>query len=715
MLMGQVPLGTSGKTGQEKDPILRADGEELFFSRAGDPRNQGKDNAADVWFRSRNPDGSWGRAINPGPPINSAAHDQPLALNPDGTQMVVLRNGITNYLDLLERQERNWRIVKSWPIPEGAYPRLDLTFDFNAQRIVYSAYGSSGMLDLYERTALPGGQWSEARPLSELNGAAHSTRPQMASDGRTLFFRKAERWHRQTDRGEYPEEVNISNRLQQFTTAADGSAFAVVVYNDLGDDARLVMQDLPVASLPPAARLVRGYLQAPPGPGATTTTVQLADGRALSVFPDALARYELFLRAGESLPTNENNATAGLMSNYSGTTGLASTGSGPAPENRDQMRLEREIATRERALQRLDAERRRFDLAVPKSTDPELEALHARYDEVQGTADTLPPGKNSVRDKYARELQELEMMKAKFRRQQEEKLRQRSTGSGHRWTEKSATTTTASGRVPAPVIPGIAESYTSPAPPDSDAIRRKALRDSVNLQSAIRSGLYRDNGLRVYERQPWENTVRNDLPRTERISAEEAARLDAEYQRKQAEIAAMRAQLQRLNETSPAPSSATPPRGADAAGGSGGAPAAAPTDHRWTAKGSPAPTTYGNARASSVPASPPRPQYPARAGVPGIAAGISFIPNTAYPDGAGYTGLDQLVKQLKERVTPLEIRVHTGADLDRRAAQLLSEERAVTIRDYLLEYGIPAHLFRVVGFGNNLTATGGERVEVVNR
>jgi outer membrane protein OmpA-like peptidoglycan-associated protein len=94
-------------------------------------------------------------------------------------------------------------------------------------------------------------------------------------------------------------------------------------------------------------------------------------------------------------------------------------------------------------------------------------------------------------------------------------------------------------------------------------------------------------------------------------------------------------------------------------------------------------------------------------------AGISFIPNTAYPNSRGYTGLDQLLGLIQQSTSVLEIRVHTPLDLDPRAAQLLSEERAITIRNFLADKGISSTNYKVIGFGNNVTGQQKERVEVI--
>ncbi|MFT6514027.1 MAG: hypothetical protein ACJAX1_002608, partial [Neolewinella sp.] len=72
---------------QEKDPVLRADGQVIFFTRPDFENNKGTDNAADIWIINRFANGSWGRALNPGSPINSFAHDRALAVSPDGSRL----------------------------------------------------------------------------------------------------------------------------------------------------------------------------------------------------------------------------------------------------------------------------------------------------------------------------------------------------------------------------------------------------------------------------------------------------------------------------------------------------------------------------------------------------------------------------------------------------------------------------------------------------
>lgn len=674
----------------EIDPVLRPDGQELFFTRPDFINNKGTDNAADIWTISRYADGSWGRALNPGSPINSFAHDRALAFSPDGNRLAVLRTGAVSYIDLLESSGRNWRILDSWPIPEGVAPRYDVTFNPNALQLIYSAY-QNGNLDLFRRDALPNGKWSKPQQLREANGPGNETAPSLAADGRTLYFqRDGGRWFRQLARGTRPELVNIPSTVQQFSASLLSSEIVAVM--PASATRKRFLQVLPASAevLPPAVTLVRGYLSSPPPAGEQTARIALAGGQAIVVRPDALNRYSLFLRQGESLATNANipALTNGGQSQGS----LATTGNLTSSPSADRQRLEAGIARRQRELDLLDAERRKYDLVAPKTEDPELTALRDQYSRsLQSPADTLPPATdakgNARTDRYAAQLTELERMKEKFRRQQNEKLGL-GNQSTHQWNEKSPA---AAGNSSI----GIGENYQSQVIPRTAAERERAYNDSLRLAAEIRAGLSHNKAPRVYERAAWENEVRQGLPRTKPLSPEEIAELDADYQRQLRELETLRAELRRLESEPTIPSTY-------------GQPA---VPRSWSAKdasvpGQPAaPANYGTQSGNTPSAATGR-------GAP-MPSGISFIPNTAYPDSRGYTGLDQLVGLIRQSTSVLEIRVHTPTELAPRAAQLLSEERATTIRNFLIDKGIPSVNYQIIGFGNNLTGEQGERVEVL--
>ncbi|MCP9234448.1 OmpA family protein [Lewinella sp. JB7] len=246
--------------------------------------------------------------------------------------------------------------------------------------------------------------------------------------------------------------------------------------------------------------------------------------------------------------------------------------------------------------------------------------LSAQTEERRDTV--VAAAESDTRTRYAKDMAELERMKEKFRKQQEEKQRRRDGTEG-------------------------LSVYWEAEPEAGPAVISE--RDTAVLRSTVRSGLYPDQRPAAYERRRWENTISDNLP-------PEGAATDAEAE-------ALRAKLRDV-------------------------------------RGEPTERTAKSPVSAAIPATPTP------------AGSVTFIPNTAYPNSAGYAGLDALTDYVKKSNTVVEIRVHTSRQLDARAAQLLSEERATTIRQHLIEAGIARENFRVVGYGNHQSAAG-ERVEIV--
>ena len=597
---------------REYDPVVNADGDVVYFTRPDYAWNQGTDNRADVWIRHRSADGQWQSAINPGSPINSFDHDRILGVTVDGNRLAVLRIGSASRIDLLARRGRNWRIVDGWPLPEDAGDTDNLTFNPNSLTLVYARRGiADASADLYRRDAGPRKSWSEPIPLVRLNSPNEDeSAPRFGGDGRTLFFRRSGRWFRQQDRERPAEVTELSARYLQVTAAAD---LVVGTTDEVGRDERLVTF---VQSVLPSARVRYASLGESPAGGELTVAVPLSSGVTLRVAPDPLDRYAIMLRPGEvdfpesAVPEYDPGRPAGS---------LASVKTRPDTDRGTYLR--ETLAARERQLAELDRLRQLGYTRPLGDTKSEPEA----------PLDTVPPAtaaeEGSTRARYARDLNELERMKEKFRRQQEARLRREDRGGTIRFQETSSPV---AGRATAPAV------------------------DSALLRASVQTGLYPPPQPSLTERQSWEHRVSNDLPRTGSLTAEEAAALDAEYARQMQEIEALRTQLREVE--------------------------------RMTEK-------------SGVP----------EAAAPG---GITFVPNTAYLNTAGFDALDTLAEEIRRAPAVIELRVHTDPALDARAAQKLSEERAATITERLLAVGVHAQAFRAVGYGNHVRELG-ETVEVV--
>ena len=616
---------------RERDPVLSADGNILYFTRPDYIWNQGTENRADIWVSHRDDRGNWRKAINPGSPINSFGPDRMLTVSVDGNRLAVLRGGAVRAIDVLERSGRNWRVSESWSLPEDVADLENLTFNVNSLLLVYRYTAAEGVAgDLYHRYAESGGKWSAPAPVRGVNGAEDETAPQFAGDGRTLLFRRSGSWFRQLDRGATAELTDLPARYLQ---VAAGGAAVVGTTDDTGRDEHTVaisVNDHPV--LPPATRHFAS-LGNPPAPGEHTVSIPLNTEVRLRVYPDLLDRYAVMLRSGEvdfpesTVPTIDQRQSPGS---------LASLRPLPTADRRGYLR--QTLARKRRELARLDTLRRRYGF-----TDPLLG--QSPYVKV----DTTPPPAvrpDTTWSHYAQELSELEALKAAFRRQQAERMRRRDEASS---------------------VPFTVQATGEEAPTNK-------LPDTTALRASVRAGLYAPLPERLTQHRPWENAIREDLPNSAPLSAEEMARLDDEYARQLREIQALRRQLREVENVK------EPVADFGLAG------------NQFTPK-SVAAVNADPAAASTV-------------SMP------TFVPNTAYLDGAGYRAADALAETIRKATTVVEIRVHTAPSLRKRAAQLLSEERAAALTEQLIALGVAANSFRVIGYGNHEPA-GGERVEIV--
>ena len=501
---GQLPAQqVLGKQGiREYDPVLNADGDVVYFTRPDYDWNQGTENRADVWIRHRAADGRWQSAINPGSPINSFDDDRVLGVTVDGNRLAVLRTGSVNRIDLLSRTGRNWKVVDGWPLPEDVRDLDNLAFNPNSLSLVYARRGiADASADFYQRYAGNRKSWSQATPLTRLNSPEDESAPRFAGDGRTLFFRRAGKWYRQDDRGQSPRATQVSARYLQVTAAAD---LVVGTTEEAGRDERIeALAEGDQAALGPTNVRYASLGDSPEG-GERTVEVPLSSGVTLRVAPDPLDRYAIVLRPGEidfpesTVPDYAAGRPAGGLASVATTT-----------PNRDRGTYLREtLADREAQLAELDR-LRQLGYTRPLSSD---------HPDWETETDTVPPPMDSLgRSRYARELSELERMKAKFRRQQEARQRREDHGSG----------------LDAAV----------PAPPPT----RPAPVDSARLRASVQSGLYPPPRPSLTQRQPWENRLNDDLPRRGSLSSDEVAALDAEYARQLREIEALRSQLREVD------------------------------------------------------------------------------------------------------------------------------------------------------------------------
>ncbi|MCB0661545.1 MAG: PD40 domain-containing protein, partial [Saprospiraceae bacterium] len=97
----------------ESLPSISADGRTLYFS-SDRPGGQG---GRDIWFATRNDDGSWNEPINAGPTINTPDWEQSPFLHPDGHTLYFMSKGLPGFGDFdlfVSRKEGN-----EWQTPQN--------------------------------------------------------------------------------------------------------------------------------------------------------------------------------------------------------------------------------------------------------------------------------------------------------------------------------------------------------------------------------------------------------------------------------------------------------------------------------------------------------------------------------------------------------------------------------------------------------------------
>ncbi len=170
-------------------------GRDLYFTRSGDPRNRGANDAADIWMARLQPNGSWAQAVKPGAPVNSTSVEHFAGLSTSGDRLYVFRPG-EGALVAYAREGRFWgkaepQAVEGMESLSGAgsvmaYPDEGLLL------LALPAADSSGQQDLYFSLMQGAGQWSRPEALpGTINSPYDEATAVLAADQRTLYFASA--------------------------------------------------------------------------------------------------------------------------------------------------------------------------------------------------------------------------------------------------------------------------------------------------------------------------------------------------------------------------------------------------------------------------------------------------------------------------------------------------------------------------------------------
>jgi len=147
--------------------------------------------ASDVYFSSVEA-GTWQKAVNPGPKINSSLDEQIVGMKADGSELLIYIDHIDKYGDIYNSVKKNGAWQKYQPFPEHINKKIEHSASISADGntlFFVRAESKSEQTDIYMCRKLPNGNWSEPFKLGdEINSNYNEDFPYLSTDGVTLYF-----------------------------------------------------------------------------------------------------------------------------------------------------------------------------------------------------------------------------------------------------------------------------------------------------------------------------------------------------------------------------------------------------------------------------------------------------------------------------------------------------------------------------------------------
>ena len=197
-------------------PLVAPDGQTLYFDRKHSPENIGGQNDDDdIYMAAMQPDGTWGKAVNVGPPLNSPGSDVLFWISADGNAALMHSGKIIKQTVGKGKKAKTTdhpvglaitrRVNGAWtePTPVAIQGLASLGDSYYATispdgRKLIIAYNPGHEdpedLDLFICTAISSDmtRWTQPIPLGgTINTTMFEGAPFMAADNRTLYFASA--------------------------------------------------------------------------------------------------------------------------------------------------------------------------------------------------------------------------------------------------------------------------------------------------------------------------------------------------------------------------------------------------------------------------------------------------------------------------------------------------------------------------------------------
>lgn len=199
----QENLGSNINTEHaELVPIVSPDGKTLYFDRKNAPENTGGiSDPDDIYYSLLQADGTWGPAVNIGPPLNTPGSDVLFWLSPDGKVALVYYGKQVGDedvgLSITKKVNGKWTEPKKVEIEGltslGDYYYAHMSADGKRLFLAYATDPKKDDrdFDIYYSPALSNDymRWGKPTRLPEmLNSPFSESAPFIAADNRTLYF-----------------------------------------------------------------------------------------------------------------------------------------------------------------------------------------------------------------------------------------------------------------------------------------------------------------------------------------------------------------------------------------------------------------------------------------------------------------------------------------------------------------------------------------------
>src|SRR5581483_10867216 len=182
-------------------PVLTSDETVMFFARKGDPANVGypkNPNDEDIWYSTRQSDGSWSKAVHLDGPLNTANYDGVRAINSTATHLYLQNiynpdgTGSKGFSMSQKQPDGSWGFPQPLEIEDyyndTSVAMMTISSDEKIMILALKRDDSKGQHDFYLSRNLGGMKWSKPEHIADLSTPLDDISPFIAYDDRTLYF-----------------------------------------------------------------------------------------------------------------------------------------------------------------------------------------------------------------------------------------------------------------------------------------------------------------------------------------------------------------------------------------------------------------------------------------------------------------------------------------------------------------------------------------------